>query len=57
MDRIVDRVGNGYRLCILRDLIGWIRHRVGAGITGVFGVPENDKGRRVVKVCAKGDCV
>ena len=24
MDRTLDRVGNGYRLCILRDLNGWI---------------------------------
>ena len=40
MDTVLDRVGNGYRLCILGDLNGWI--------TGTFGVPgENDKGRRV----------
>ena len=45
MDMTVDRVGNGYRLCVLRDLNGWIGDRVRAGITGVFGVPgENENG-------------
>ena len=38
MDRIVDRVGNGYRLCILGDLNGWIGEWSRAGITGAFGV-------------------
>ena len=28
MDRIMDRVGNGYRLCELGDLKGWIGDRV-----------------------------
>ena len=52
MDRILDRVGNGYRLCILADLNGWIGDRTRAGITGTFGVPgENDNGRRVVEFC------
>ena len=50
MDRILDSVGNGYRLCILRDLSGWIGDRTSAGITGAFGVPgENDDGRKVVE--------
>ena len=49
MDRIVDRVGNGYRLCILGDLNRWIGDKARAGITGAFGVPgENDSGRRVM---------
>ena len=32
MDRTLDSVGNGYRLCIMEDLNGWTR----AGITGAF---------------------
>ena len=43
MNRILDGVGNGYRLCFLGD-------RMRAGITGAFGIPgENDNGRRVVE--------
>ena len=55
VDRTLDSVGNGNRLCILVDLNGWI----GAGITGAFGVPgENNNGRRVVEFCEKrGLCV
>ena len=58
-DRILESVGNGYRLCILGDLNGWIGDRTRAGITGVFGVPgENDNGRTMVEFCAeKGLCV
>ena len=42
-DRIMERVGNGYRLYVLGDLNGWIADRVRAGITGAFGVPgENE---------------
>ena len=44
-DRIVDRAGNGYRLCILGDLSGGIVVRTRASITGAFGIPgENDNG-------------
>ena len=59
MDRILDRVGNGYRLCILGDLNGWIRDRTRASITGAFGVRgENDNCRRVMEFCAeRGLCV
>ena len=39
MDRVLDRVGNGYMLCILGDLNGWIGDRVKGSITGVFGIP------------------
>ena len=54
LDRIVDRVGNGYRLCILGNLKGWIGDRVRAGIIGVFRVPgENDNGRRVINFCVE----
>ena len=52
MDRTLDRVGNGYRLCILGDINGWIGDRTRACITGAFGVPgDNDNGRRVVEFC------
>ena len=45
----MDKVGNGYRLCLLGDLNGWVGDRVRVGITGTFGVPgENDNGRRVI---------
>ena len=54
MDVTVDRVGNGYRLCVMGDLNGWIRDRVRGGITGAFGVPrENENGRRRVEFCAE----
>ena len=59
MNRVLDRVCNGYILCILVDLNGWIGYRVRASISGAFGVPgENDNGRRVVEFCAeRGLCV
>ena len=59
MERTLDRVVNGYRLCILGDLNGWIDDRTRDGISGAFGVPgENDNGRRVVKFCIeRGLCV
>ena len=54
MDRTLDRVGNGYKLCILRDLNGWIRNRTRVCITGAFRVRgENDNVRRVVEFCAE----
>ena len=40
LDRNMDRVGNEYRLGVLRDLSRWIGDRVRAGITGSFGVPR-----------------
>ena len=47
LNRIVDRVGNGYRLCVLEDLNGWTEGRVRAGIIGAFGVSgENDKEKK-----------
>ena len=56
--RIVDRVGNGYRLCILVDLKGVIGDWTRAGIIGAFGVPgENNNDRRVVEFCAEGECI
>ena len=52
MDRILDRVGNGYRLCILGDLKRRIEDRTKANITGAFGVPaENDNGRSGELLC------
>ena len=54
MDRILDRVGNRYRLCIQGELYGWMGDRTRAGITGAFGVSvENDNGRKVVEFCAE----
>ena len=48
MDRTLNSIGSGYRLCILGDLNGWIGDRARAGITGGFGVPgESGNGRRV----------
>ena len=57
MDRTLDSEGNAYRLCIQGDLNGWIGDRIRAGITGAFGVlEENDK--RVKEFCAeRGLCV
>ena len=37
-NRIVDRVGNGNRLCMLEDMNRWIGDRVRGGIIGAFGV-------------------
>ena len=54
LDRIVVRVGNGYRLRMLGDLNGWIEDRVRAGKTGPFYVPgENDNGNRMVEFVQK----
>ena len=55
-EKIVGRVGNWYRLCILGDMNGWIGDRVRAGVTGASGIPgENDNSRmsRVVDFCAE----
>ena len=59
MDRTLDSVGNGYRLCILGYLNRWIGDRMRASITVGFLVPgENDIGRRVVEFCGeRGVCV
>ena len=58
MENTLDSVGNGYRLCILGDINGWIGDRTTAGITGTFGLPgENDTNRRGVEFCQKGDGV
>ena len=56
LGKVVDRVRNGYRLCVLGDLNGCIGNRVRAGITSAFGVP-GEKGR-VLEFCAeRGQCV
>ena len=34
LDKVLDRVDNGYRLCVLGDLNGWVEDRVRVGITG-----------------------
>ena len=54
MGRILDRIENGYSLCILGDLNGWIGEVTGTCIPDGFRVPgENDNGRRVVEFCAE----
>ena len=59
MERVLDRVGNGYRLCFVEDLNRWIGDKTRVRITGAFGIPgENDNGSRVVELCAeRGLCV
>ena len=39
MERTMDTLGNGYRLCKLEDLNRWIGDRVRPSINGTFGVP------------------
>ena len=54
LDRVVDRIGNGYRLCVLGGPNGWVVNRFREGITAGFGVSaENDNGRRVIDFCAE----
>ena len=49
LDRVIDRIGNGYKLCVLGYLNRWVGERMKEGITGWFGVPgEIDTGRRVI---------
>ena len=53
LDRIVNKVWNGYILCVLGDLNGCVGDQVRAGITGASGIPgENDNRRRVVEFFA-----
>ena len=44
LDRIVDKIGNGYGLCNLGDLSQLVGSRVKVDVTGAFGY-----GRRVVE--------
>ena len=54
MDRTLDRVGNGYRSCILVDLNGWIGESPRDCITGVLKLKE----RMIMGLCAeRGLCV
>ena len=59
MDRILNRVGNGYTLGILGDLNEGIGDRMRITITGTFGVPgENYNGKRVLEFCTERElCV
>ena len=58
MDRILDKVRNAYRLCILGDLNRWIGDRARASITGAFGIPGGkDNGRKWWSSVLKRDCV
>ena len=53
-DGVVDRVGNGYRLCVLGDPNGWVRDRLRVGISGGFGVRgENYNCRGLIDFCAE----
>ena len=50
----MDRVGKGYKLCMMGNMNGWIGKSVRDGITGAFEVPgENDNGRRGMEFCAE----
>ena len=52
LDKVVDRVGNGYRLCVLGDLNGWFGDRLRAGMIGGFRVPGgNDNSGRMIDFC------
>ena len=49
-NRIVDILGNGYRLCVVGDLSGWNGDRVRTGVTGAFGAPrENQRSSFVLR--------
>ena len=53
MNRTLDSVGNGYRLCILGEINEWIGDRIRPSITGAFVVPgENDNCKTVMEFCA-----
>ena len=54
MDKILDRVGYGYRLCILGDLNRCIIDRMRVSITVAFGFQgENYNDRRMVEFFAE----
>ena len=54
LDRVVDRVNNGYRLCVLRDPNKLVGDRMRAGVTDSFVVlGGNDSGRRVIDFYAE----
>ena len=38
MEKIVERAVNGYGLCVVGDLNGWVGDRVRVGMIGTFGV-------------------
>ena len=59
MDRTLNSVRNGYRLCILGVLNGWIEDSTRVGIAGGFGVPgESNNVRKGVELCVeRGMCV
>ena len=52
LNRTVDRTGNGYRLCVMGNMNGWIGDRVRAGITDAFAFPgDTYNRRRAVEFC------
>ena len=54
MDIFLGRVGNGYRLCVMGDLNGWVKNRMRDGIIGESGVSGESKNERTgVHFCAE----
>ena len=53
-ERFWNALGNGYELCLLEDLNGWVGDRMRVDITGVLIVPGYN-GRRVIN--ERGLCV
>lgn len=43
LGRMVDKIGNGYRLMIMRDLNGWIGNIMWVGVTGALGIDGKNK--------------
>ena len=43
MTKVLDKVGNRYRLCVMSGLNGWVKERTRMDITGELRVPgENE---------------
>ena len=59
LEKVVDRVVNRDRLCVLRYLNGWVRDSLRTCITHEFAVQEeNYNGRKVTDFCSeRGLCM
>ena len=56
-NRVVDRVGNGYRLRVVEDLNGWVGDKVWVVILDAFEMlGENANGRRTFDFCWLCSC-
>ena len=54
LNRVLDRLGNGYILCVVGNLNGCVGDRLRTGIIGGLGIQtENDTGSTVVDFCAE----